>query len=966
MTGRSVLLVEDNAITRKMVRFALESRGYAVLVAGSGEEALERIRQRPDLVLLDLVLPDGSGFDLLTRLRQLPEGRDVPILACSGFVSKLEEARIGATGFSDVITKPVEPSRLIQIVRAHLPSDEPAEPFGAGRRALLVDDDALQLKLVAHRLARYGFAIVTACDGQDGLEQARERKPDIVISDVMMPRLDGFGLCQHFRNDPALEAVPLVLLTNSYVEADDRELARRVGADDLVVRTPELRELVDAARRVLHVERAPSTVPPVSSTPEIEQERARRVIRQLEKQVALNAGLVQRCASLSAELSVLSGISAALAQGRDAGAALDAALAACMDAGGVSRGVLYVFGAGQGRTRVFGDRSTQQLASAFHDDELRALLAGGKTRLLTPSEGAARGLATGAMLVPLAVAGELVGALLLEITTERPHEPDRIAFAEGVGNQIALALALARSFAGHAEAERAAKQNAALLESILDGITDGVVAVDPEGRFTHWNTAAEAIVEEGPVSGQAAERPARFELFDADGSRPVAAAERPLAQALRGERVERRELFMRKQGATQGAWLSVNALPLWTPQRAIGGAVAVFRDVSAEKQAQTQLMISDRMASVGMLAAGVAHEINNPLAVVLANLGCAAQDVAGWEVDQPRPADLGPAIADAQEAAERVRHIVKDLKLFSRGEDDARGEVDVEQVLESSLRMAWNEIRHRAQLVRRYGRVRAVMGNESRLGQVFLNLIVNAAQAMPQGAANCNTLTVTTGFDAAEKRVWVEVADTGCGMPPDLLACLFTPFVTTKPRGVGTGLGLAICHRIVTSMGGLIHVTSAEGEGTTFRVALPAAQEAAMATLAEAPAAVERVRRGRVLAIDDEEMVLRALKRVLSAHEVTVTQSPVAAVQMATTSRFDVILCDLMMPVVSGMDFFAQLAAKAPEEASKVVFLTGGAFTAEARAFLDRVANRHLEKPVPPRELLDLIDERIGAAGARE
>jgi len=211
-----------------------------------------------------------------------------------------------------------------------------------------------------------------------------------------------------------------------------------------------------------------------------------------------------------------------------------------------------------------------------------------------------------------------------------------------------------------------------------------------------------------------------------------------------------------------------------------------LRDVTlrAERcKLQEQLLVSDRMASVGTLAAGVAHEINNPLAVVLANLEMATRSVSELAKRMALPDDLEESLKDATDCAERIRDIVRDLKIFSRAEDDRRAPVDTRRVLESTLRMAWNEIRHRARLVKLYGAVPPVEANESRLGQVFLNLIVNAAQAIPEGHAEANEIRVATRLGPTGGVV-VEIADSGCGMPPEVLRRIFTPFYTTKPVGV--------------------------------------------------------------------------------------------------------------------------------------------------------------------------------------
>jgi signal transduction histidine kinase len=376
-----------------------------------------------------------------------------------------------------------------------------------------------------------------------------------------------------------------------------------------------------------------------------------------------------------------------------------------------------------------------------------------------------------------------------------------------------------------------------------------------------------------------------------------------------------------------------------------------------------QLLISERMASVGLLAAGVAHEINNPLAAVLANLDLAHQDVSQLAIpdgpDGAKTRELLDELNEARDAATRIRDIVRDLKLFSRSEEEKRTAVEVDRVLDSSARMAWNEIRHRAKLVKEYSPVPPVEANESRLGQVFLNLIVNAAHAIPVGRASANTIRIATYLGPGGKVV-VEVSDTGTGMTPDVLKRLFTPFFTTKPVGVGTGLGLSICHRIISALGGDISVESTAGKGTTFRVTLPPATLRREAT-EPMPTIEPEARRGRVLVIDDEPSVCKAASRILgSIHEVvTANRAQDALERIRNGERFDVILCDLMMPEMTGMELHAELVDAAPEQAEKVVFLTGGAFTARARSFLDGVSNLRFEKPFDATILRTIVQERL-------
>jgi signal transduction histidine kinase len=382
-----------------------------------------------------------------------------------------------------------------------------------------------------------------------------------------------------------------------------------------------------------------------------------------------------------------------------------------------------------------------------------------------------------------------------------------------------------------------------------------------------------------------------------------------------------------------------------------------------QKKMQAQLMISERMASMGTLAAGVAHEINNPLACVMANLDLAAEDVVERAEKLGAMAEFSEVredLRDAREAVEQIRNIVRDLKIFSRSEEEKTGPVDIRRVMDSTLRMAWNEIRHRARLVKNYGKTPSVEASESRLGQVFLNLVVNAAQAITEGRADNNEIRISTSTDPSGDVV-IEIADTGPGMPPDVLARLFTPFFTTKPVGVGTGLGLSICHGIVTGFGGSIEVKSEVGRGTAFRISLPPARAEESDAAPHFALDVTAPRRGRILVVDDEPMIAKTVQRTLSAeHEVVGIGSADEALQrIRAGEQFDVILCDLMMPQMTGMDLHAELSRVAPEQAGRMIFLTGGAFSLRARAFLDETPNQRIEKPFDVRHLRALINDRI-------
>jgi two-component system NtrC family sensor kinase len=253
--------------------------------------------------------------------------------------------------------------------------------------------------------------------------------------------------------------------------------------------------------------------------------------------------------------------------------------------------------------------------------------------------------------------------------------------------------------------------------------------------------------------------------------------------------------------------------------------VFLVRDITEQKQMQARLLQAERLASIGTLAAGVGHEINNPLGYLVLNL----QTIAALLPSEPgdtvalRRDDLSrirDALRMAQEGAEHVRKIVQDLRTFSRAEQAPRGGVDVRTILDFSLTMAIREPSPGLRVTTHYEPTPPVDAPEGRLVQLFVNLLTNAVQAMPADRLDGDEINVVARSEG-KARVIVEVRDNGRGIPPDALGHIFDPFFTTKP-GVGTGLGLSICYHIVTSLNGEISVESSQGRGSVFRVILPA------------------------------------------------------------------------------------------------------------------------------------------------
>jgi CheY-like chemotaxis protein len=404
---------------------------------------------------------------------------------------------------------------------------------------------------------------------------------------------------------------------------------------------------------------------------------------------------------------------------------------------------------------------------------------------------------------------------------------------------------------------------------------------------------------------------------------------------------------------------------------------------------QAQLAQSDRLSTMGMLSAGVAHEINNPLSYVLGNLesltedlpdvASAARRAMGVAVESVGEeawkrlmgadaayfvpahfADMRDRCRDALDGTLRIKEVVRGLRTFSRVDDDRVEEVELADAMNIACDMAFSEIKYRARIVKDYQGVSPVAASESKLAQVFLNLLINAAHAIPEGEVERHVVRVRIWQESDE--VCAQVQDDGKGMSDSELARIFEPFFTTKDVGVGTGLGLSISQNIVESFGGRIEVRSRLGVGTTFVVRLPIGEVDGGLECGAAPeAAFEDLGPCRVLVVDDEGPVRRSIARMLARHEVVQAASGARAREiLEADQRFDLVLCDIMMPETSGVALHEWLASVHPGLASKVVFITGGAFTRGTREYLVNVCNVQLTKPFSSAELQRAVGEFVG------
>jgi signal transduction histidine kinase len=409
------------------------------------------------------------------------------------------------------------------------------------------------------------------------------------------------------------------------------------------------------------------------------------------------------------------------------------------------------------------------------------------------------------------------------------------------------------------------------------------------------------------------------------------------------------------------------AIHIWTTITfvAVCAAVVVVAarfQVALERERQLDLQFTDRMAAIGTLAAGVAHEINNPLTYVRGNLDLIEEALR--EVDTTSDHALAEKLAASIESLSRVERIVGDLRTFARPDVDGTGPADLQEVFDSVLDMVVHQLRHSGSVSCEIPEdIPRVQASEARMAQVFLNLLVNAMHSFEEHDPDRNEVRISACV-GEQGFVSISVVDNGAGIAQDDLSRVFSPFFTTKPPGVGTGLGLSVCRNIVEAAGGEIRVESTLGEGSCFTVTLPAALPEEVPApreiqdVASPLAGTNRAKR-RILIIDDEPAIVEMLKDLFVGHQVTVALNGTDAIDRLERAEYDVILCDLMMPVVSGIDVFERTVPGIPGRAGRFIFVTGGAFTDRARDFLAEVKPQWVQKPFQLDELRLLVEQQL-------
>ena len=791
------------------------------------------------------------------------------------------------------------------------------------RRVLIVEDDAGQAKLMTLRLTAAGFEVRHVDDPSRALSVAESFAPDALVSDVLMPMLDGFELCRALRRHPALSGVPIVLYSSVASPVEAAAVARRSGATGFVSRTPDCRPLIDLLVRTLDDEHAPT---PAASPVDIDAGRSKLFAGDLRRHVQRADALANATRDLTESLE-LDTVTARILE--RATTLLEAKAASLWD--------LDVAGPPPGESVAM--QSIERGRAVWVDDVLAA---------------------------PLRVHGRVLGALTISMPEGRVFAPADATLIERFADQAALALANARLFADSERSREVLRQSEARHRAIVDGSIQGML-IHRNDRILFANAAGARLI--GCERAEDLIGTSVLAMVVPEDRERMAGYERARREsALHAAPYELR--VARRDG--QVIWVEGLISNIdWEGQRAV---LATLVDVSERKrseealrQTEEQVRQLQRLEAVGQLAGGVAHDFNNLLTVIIGRAEMLAKYAAP---DTP----AGRCVEAIHSTAASASELTKQLLAFSRKQVLEPRVLDLGAVVTGMHPMLRRLIGEDIEITTSTGPdVGRVMVDPAQAEQVLMNLAVNARDAMPRGGrlsfhlsnAEIDAAALRLHIDAPPGRyVLLEVSDTGIGMDAATRARVFEPFFTTKAPGKGTGLGLATVFGVVKQSGGHVQVYSELGHGSTFKVYFPrvdAAPDAPKATTETCPAAGGSE---TVLVVEDDPVIRDLILEILTEggyRPLTVETAPEAlALAESYDGPIDLLLTDVIMPTMSGRDVAEGVGRARP--GVPVLYISGYTDDVISRSGLLDGDVKLLMKPFAIDTLLRRVRETIDAA----
>lgn len=857
-----LLIVEDTRTQSMHLESILGQLGFQVKTAANGKEALDILKtKKPVIVVSDILMPEMDGFELCRWIKSDSQMKNIPVVLLTQLSEPKEIIRGLECGADDFIVKPYSEELLIGRIKAVIALKLKNQAQTRQVNILVVEDSPTQAEQLKFLLEEHGYGVTVAGNGHEALEQARNRKPGMIISDVLMPVMDGFELAQEIKRDEKLSDIPIIIVT-SMMDRKDQSKRASVVADGFFTKPYDEKYLISKVEALL------------ASTAEEEKEKETIEISFEGENYRISSGKKQILRFL---LSI------------------------------------YENSVHQNRDLVLMQKELQTINEQLEDRviertrKLKESEAKFRTLLETSSDAIVVISSSNTIFFSNRAAEELFGETYGELNGKdfdfeaKPGETRDIEISKKDGSKAIAEMRVAQTTWGNEKARLAAlrditgrkamegalRDSGANFRSLADNASDGILIMMPDGRNTYANRRAADIsrytVEELHDRGL-------MSLFESYSGQSCF---EKLARAIGGSDVNCETELKTKDGISVPVEIKASG----TNWHGHPAAIVIFRDITERKKKEEEFIMASKLESLSTLAGGIAHDFNNLLTGIVGNVSLAMLLIDPKE-------KIYRLMGDLERASLRAMDLTQQLLTFAKGGSPIKKAVSIGEIIRESAVFALRGTRVRCEFEIDED-LWPVEVDEGQITQVVHNLVLNSEQAMPEGGVvkikAANVLSGNGKGMPEQNGRYIELSftDTGTGIPEKLLGKIFDPYFTTKKKG--SGLGLATVYSIIKKHDGHISVFSREGEGTAFHIYLPAAN-------VEAEPVKDRDNEpvygnGTILVMDDEEIVRQVAGEILSVlgYKVEFANDGKEAIELYREAlengrRYSAVLMDLTIP----------------------------------------------------------------------
>ncbi len=835
-------------------------------------------------------------------------------------------------------------------------------------KILVVEDNEDSRNLLVKQLRAYGHEVMAAANGAEALPQALKEPPDILVTDILMPKMDGFQLCYKWKQNDRLRDIPFIFYTATYTSDEDEKFALSLGANAFIRKPAEPDALVQMLREVCEKAKAgalaPAEVAPLEPSLYL-TEYNKRLVAKLDRKVAQLEEAEKKLEFIDSVLRAIRTVNQLIIREKDRAKLLQDACQILIKVREYKFAWIGLIEEGHKRVLPAAQAGFEEgyLSSAkitWDDTETGKGPTGTAIKTKQPSlirnipedprfepwreEAPKRGYLSSAA-IPLVHDRKVYGALNVYSSQRDGFDDEETRLLVEVSGDLAFALHSMELEEKRQRAEEALRESGKFLQILFDNVLDGVLILDYSRKIVNASSALAKMFGLESISDGIGRDVLEFVLPE---FHDVIIKDLANVKAGRGG-----YLNSYKVRSTSGKEFWVEGLGTDIVLEGEYVDLVCIRDISERKKAEEerrqieqQAYLSSRLASIGQMASGIAHEINNPLTSVIgfADLLMARKDL---------PEDIRKDLEVVHSGSVRVADIVKGLLTFARQDRAGKEYVNINKTIESALTLRAYEMKTGSIELKTYldPDLPDTMAVGGQLQQVFLNLMINAEGEMRRAHGKGNLLVKT---EVVGDIIRISFKDDGPGIAGENLDRIFEPFFTTKKPGEGTGLGLSVCYGIISDHNGRIYAESKRGKGATFIVELPIVSEESQLALAEPEAGEpEKVTGAKILVVDDELGVRQFLSRLLveEGYEVETVDNASDALERIEKERHNLILLDIKMPDMSGIELYGHIGKIARSLAKRVVFITGDVIGADTKSFLSKSKALYISKPFDTEQL---------------